>query len=61
MADVSADTRSLYAAGSPEDLMEESADETQRREDMLKMLKLTKDALKLLGKYGLSGHAVALH
>lgn len=40
--------RSLYSAGSPEDLMEESADETQRREDMLKMLKLSKDALKII-------------
>eukprot|EP01134_Creolimax_fragrantissima_P002300 CFRG2300T1 len=45
----------LYAAGNPDELMEESADETQRRDDMLRMLKMSKGALKLLSEISTSG------
>ncbi|KNC72421.1 hypothetical protein SARC_15021, partial [Sphaeroforma arctica JP610] len=40
--------RRLYSAGNPDELMEESPDEVQRREDLLRMLKMSKGALKLL-------------
>ncbi|XP_070581874.1 dynamin-1-like isoform X3 [Ptychodera flava] len=39
----------LYSSGDQNTLMEESADEVQRREEMLKMYHATKDALNIIG------------
>eukprot|EP00123_Amoebidium_parasiticum_P017676 comp23942_c3_seq1/m.42318 comp23942_c3_seq1/g.42318 ORF comp23942_c3_seq1/g.42318 comp23942_c3_seq1/m.42318 type:complete len:841 (-) comp23942_c3_seq1:1211-3733(-) len=40
----------LYAAGSPDELMEESAEEQDRRDQMLKMLTMSKEALKIISE-----------
>merc|ERR1719458_1166479 len=39
----------LYATGSTQDMMEESADEALRREEMLRMYHACKEALKIIG------------
>ena len=40
----------LYSAANQEDLMEESADEVNKREELLKMYHSTKEALKIISK-----------
>jgi dynamin GTPase len=41
---------SLYSAGDQSSMMEESAEESQRREEILRMYHATKDALQIIGE-----------
>ncbi|XP_038063950.1 dynamin-1-like isoform X2 [Patiria miniata] len=50
----------LYSTGDQDSLMEESQEEAQRREEMLKMYHTTKEALKIIGDINLSTKAVPL-
>ena len=45
----------LYSAANQEDLMEESADEVNKREELLKMYHSTKEALKIISKSNVIG------
>lgn len=40
----------LYTAANQEDLMEESAEEVNKREELLKMYHSTKEALKIISR-----------
>ncbi|XP_071820427.1 dynamin-1-like isoform X2 [Apostichopus japonicus] len=50
----------LYSAGSQDQLMEESADEAQRREDLLKMYATTQQALKIIGEVNMNTQSTNL-
>ena len=43
----------LYTAANQEDLMEESEEEVNKREELLKMYHSTKEALKIISKWDL--------
>ncbi|BFZ20783.1 hypothetical protein BsWGS_23821 [Bradybaena similaris] len=45
---------SLYSAGDQNSMMEESAEESQRREEILRMYHATKDALQIIGEVSTS-------
>eukprot|EP01135_Chromosphaera_perkinsii_P012211 Nk52_evm30s2612 gene=Nk52_evmTU30s2612 len=50
----------LYRAGSVEELMEESPEEQERRDNMLKMLNMSKEAIKIIGQVGSSTRSTPL-
>ncbi|XP_071801867.1 dynamin-1-like isoform X1 [Asterias amurensis] len=50
----------LYSTGDQDALMEESAEEAQRREEMLKMYHTTKEALKIIGDINMTTKSIPL-
>eukprot|EP00124_Ichthyophonus_hoferi_P002082 Ihof_evm3s130 gene=Ihof_evmTU3s130 len=44
----------MYSAGSPDELMEESAEEQDRRDQIMKMLNMSKEALKIISEISIS-------
>ncbi|XP_071504287.1 dynamin-1-like [Diadema antillarum] len=50
----------LYSTGDQASLMEESADEAQRREEMLRMYQATKEALRIIGDINMSTKSTPL-
>ncbi|XP_022085097.1 dynamin-1-like isoform X2 [Acanthaster planci] len=50
----------LYSTGDQDSLMEESQEEAQRREEMLKMYHTTKEALKIIGDINMTTKSVPL-
>ena len=51
----------LYTAANQEDLMEESEEEVNKREELLKMYHSTKEALKIISKWDNISHLVNNH